>query len=380
MEIDQRVPLFSGNRYEKIDSMFKKQLYSPYFIQPMAMREIADKVHSEGNDLELPCKTLGASPIEYKWLINGMELKRKYRFNMKNQATVLKIKRVRVTDCAVYTCIASNKYGNLSFAYPLNVKGVAADHAPKFYDVNIMKRQKFTVRPTGQTVRFRCEAKGDEPMTYNWIKNGKVLVHRSRKNRKIMDVHGYSLKIKKLELDDAGNYTCIASNKHGSASFSFFLNMLRTREGGRPKVKTYRKREANIQPYVKAKVGQDVSLNCIESRSSTLPYVAWHAWDMPVDKEVALATIFNNNNNSPIKQAKKLYRHIDPKFYSSFIVEPNYDNKDRVYSPWVYDETVPYGLRLNLKNVTMSDAGMYTCSASNYEGNDLAKLFLIVYS
>ncbi len=90
-----------------------------------------------------------------------------------------------------------------------------------------MKRLKFTVRPTGQTVRFRCEAKGDQPMKYTWLRNGKPLVFRNRKNRKTMDVHGYSLKVKKLILDDAGNYTCVASNMFGSISFSFFLNMLR---------------------------------------------------------------------------------------------------------------------------------------------------------
>ena len=99
--------------------------------------------------------------------------------------------------------------------------------APEFYDLNVMNRQKFTVRPNGQSVRFRCEAKGDGLMTYTWLKNGKPLVFRNRRQRKMMDVNNHSLKIKKLLLADAGNYTCIASNKYGSVAFSFVLNMLR---------------------------------------------------------------------------------------------------------------------------------------------------------
>ncbi len=125
------------------------------------------------------------------------------------------------------------------------------------------------------------------------------------------------------------------------------------------------------------KEGQDVALDCLELTSSTLPYVAWHAWKEPVEKSVALSSIFRENK---IKQAKKLYRHIAPKYYSSFRVDSSYRSGEYVNNPWVYDETKPYGLRLNLKNVTLADSGMYTCAASNYEGNDLAKLFLRVYS
>ncbi len=113
----------SDDKYEEIDARFKKQLYSPSFAQPGLMRHMADKVHAEGYDLELPCKAIGAQPITYKWDMGGKDLKRKYRFNLKNSATVLKIKRIRTTDSAVYTCTASNKYGNLSFTYPLKITG-----------------------------------------------------------------------------------------------------------------------------------------------------------------------------------------------------------------------------------------------------------------
>ena len=133
------------------------------------------------------------------------------------------------------------------------------------------------------------------------------------------------------------------------------------------------------EPYVKAKVGEDVSLECLELTSSTLPYVAWHAWRIPVEKGVALTTLFKIRDAR--KQVKKLYRHIDPIYYTTFAVDNSYNNRDAYNNnPWIFDETKPYGLRLSLRNVTVADSGMYTCSAQNYEGNDLAKLFLKVYS
>ena len=100
------------------------RLYNPAFTSPRSMRHIADKVHSEGYDIELPCKATGMQPLTYTWFVNGVRFKRKYRLNVKNAGSTLKIQRLRARDAAVYTCIASNKFGNLSFSYPLRVQGM----------------------------------------------------------------------------------------------------------------------------------------------------------------------------------------------------------------------------------------------------------------
>ena len=95
--------------------------------------------------------------------------------------------------------------------------------APRFYDLNIMKRHQFAVKLSGEAARFRCEAKSALPVTYTWLKNGEIL----KKQRGRIDYSNFFLKIKKLQLSDAGNYTCVANNTFGSIAFSFSLNMLR---------------------------------------------------------------------------------------------------------------------------------------------------------
>ena len=114
---------FADNNYQAMQAVFYHQSYNPVFTAPASMRHTADKIHSEGYDLELPCKAVGSLPIKYSWKINGEPFKRKYRLNIRNSGTMMKIRRIRTTDSAVYTCIASNKYGNLSFSFPLKIKG-----------------------------------------------------------------------------------------------------------------------------------------------------------------------------------------------------------------------------------------------------------------
>ena len=156
-----------------------------------------------------------------------------------------------------------------------------------------------------------------------------------------------------------------------------FFSISGRRQGGPPRVVT-----AKREPYIKAKAGQDVSLECLELTSATLPYVSWHKWAVPVDKQVALAalsSIFSGKQTSK-RHFKKLYRHIDPKFYTTFPVQEK-DTNHKFYdsNPWIFDNTRPYGLKLTVKNVSAADSGMYTCAASNHDGHDLAKLYLQVY-
>lgn len=143
------------------------------------------------------------------------------------------------------------------------------------------------------------------------------------------------------------------------------------RRGGPPKVITYKKVN-----YIKAKVGQNASLECLELTSGILPYVSWFKWSRPVEKQYALQSIFKGERRVE-KWVTSEYRHISPEHYITFNPK-DYESLSK--NPRIYDDTRPYGLRLTISNVTRADSGMYTCAASNHEGNDLAKLMLQVYN
>uniref|UniRef100_A0A8C5WQH1 Ig-like domain-containing protein n=1 Tax=Laticauda laticaudata TaxID=8630 RepID=A0A8C5WQH1_LATLA len=86
---------------------------------------------------------------------------------------------------------------------------------------NEMKSQESAV---GQTLVLRCEASTEHlSLKFKWLKNGKEITKRNRpENVKIKSPKKQKtfseLRITKASLDDAGEYTCKASNRFGDDS------------------------------------------------------------------------------------------------------------------------------------------------------------------
>ena len=75
----------------------------------------------------------------------------------------------------------------------------------------------------GNDIRLRCLVKGNPPPTVAWIKEQKLVQLSSRIR---LNSRGNStLKIKKTQPDDAGNYTCTATNVLGKINATLELHV-----------------------------------------------------------------------------------------------------------------------------------------------------------
>ena len=74
----------------------------------------------------------------------------------------------------------------------------------------------------GEQVTLTCEAKGVPAPVVTWFKNDKIFYGRHRAGEFIeAGKYDYRIYFFKVDMGDAGNYTCIVSNLYGRLTYSY---------------------------------------------------------------------------------------------------------------------------------------------------------------
>uniref|UniRef100_A0AAQ4S5Q2 Si:ch1073-83m3.1 n=1 Tax=Gasterosteus aculeatus aculeatus TaxID=481459 RepID=A0AAQ4S5Q2_GASAC len=116
----------------------------------------------------------------------------------------LMISNTRKSDAAMYICVGTNMVG---------------ERDSETAQVTVFERPTFLRRPINQvvleeeTVEFRCQVQGDPQPNIRWRKDD-VDVPRGRYEIKY-DKDDYVLRVKKASINDEGAFTCVAENRVG---------------------------------------------------------------------------------------------------------------------------------------------------------------------
>ena len=153
--------------------------------------------------------------------------------------------------------------------------------------------------------------------------------------------------------------------------FDFFVFILGKLSGGPPKVIPYTRPQNRH-----ARIGDNVTFDCLEILSGTIPDVRWfHVFnegDQSILPDIPKHMDWNNINN---RIHSFEYKYIPANMYTTFKLK---SSNHTPRNDFLLDDTDPFGLRLTLYNVKKNDTGTYTCYVSNYEGNDYSTFSLIV--
>ncbi|XP_023559876.1 hemicentin-1 [Octodon degus] len=158
------------------------------------------------NLLELDCQVTGSPPPAIMWLKDGQLIDERDGFKMLLNGRKLVIAQAQMSDTGIFQCVATNSAGEHRKEFEVTV------HVPP------------TIKPSGlservvvkhKPVTLQCIANGIPNPSITWLKDDQP-VNTAQGNLK-MQSSGRVLQIAKALLEDAGRYTCVATNAAGES-------------------------------------------------------------------------------------------------------------------------------------------------------------------
>ncbi|XP_054440698.1 hemicentin-2 [Pteronotus mesoamericanus] len=253
-----------------------------------------------GDRLWLRCAARGSPTPRIGWIVND----RPVTEGVSEQDGGSTLQRVAVTreDSGTYICWAENRMGRVQTVSFVHVKEAPVLQGEAF---------SYLVEPVGGSIRLDCAVHGDPEPDLLWIKDGLPL----RGGRPWHQLQNGSLAIHRTEMDDAGQYQCLAENEMGAVEKVVVLVLQSAPV-------------FQVEPQdVTARSGEDVALRC-QATGEPVPTVEWL------------------RAGRPLRASRRL-------------------------------RTLPDG-SLWMERVELRDAGAYECVAHNLLGSVTARAFLAV--
>uniref|UniRef100_A0A8C9SSU0 Fibroblast growth factor receptor n=1 Tax=Scleropages formosus TaxID=113540 RepID=A0A8C9SSU0_SCLFO len=299
-----------------------------------------------GDLMKLSCDTNRPGGIQ--WFKGVTRVLPSARIHMR--PGVMEITDVTYEDSGLYTCMLSGTMEMLrNFTIVVTDSLASGDddednglddisvesERPYWTHVERMEKKLYAV-PAGNTVKFRCPAMGNPLPTIRWLKNGREFRGEHRIGGIKLRHQHWSLVMESVVPSDRGNYTCMVENKYGSINHTYLLDVLE-RSPHRPIL------QAGLPANTTAVVGSDVQFQC-KVYSDAQPHIQW------------------------LKHIEKNGSRYGPDGY-----------------PYVQvlktgSLNMSEGEVLYLTNITMEDAGEYTCLAGNSIGFSFQSAWLTVLS
>uniref|UniRef100_A0A8C2GHZ5 Fibroblast growth factor receptor n=1 Tax=Cyprinus carpio TaxID=7962 RepID=A0A8C2GHZ5_CYPCA len=306
---------------------------------------------------ELSCKAIEEIQ-EVTWTKDLVPLVDGEHIRLRNHQ--IEIETVEPADSGLYACFAQGPNSNHTDYFNVNVTdGLASSEddeedessseeaklssdqkllpmAPVWAQPDKMEKKLHAV-PASKTVKFRCQANGNPTPTLKWLKNGKEFKKDQRIGGYKVREHMWTIIMESVVPSDKGNYTCLVENKHGSINHTYQLDVVE-RSPHRPIL------QAGLPANRTAMVGSDVEFEC-KVFSDPQPHIQWL-------KHI----VVNGSRFGP-----------DGLPYVRILKTAGVNTTDKEMEV------------LHIRNVSLEDAGEYTCLAGNSIGHSHHTAWLTVY-
>ncbi|KAF6210674.1 hypothetical protein GE061_013781 [Apolygus lucorum] len=235
------------------------------YVRPMEKKAIV-----AGETLFVTCPVAGYPIDTIQWERDGRLLPINRKQKVFPNGTLIIENVERLSDQATYTCVAKNTKGYSSRG-TLEVQVMVIPHINPFYvDDEIYN---------GDSVQLNCHvSKGDKPLVITWSFHGEELSsHMGIETTKLGD-RSSVLSITSAMAAHTGNYTCTASNRAGSTSYTTALHV-----NVKPFITPFSFEENNF-------AGGAVQVNCFVSQGDAPLKIHWNFHGETLSSHLGMST------------------------------------------------------------------------------------------
>ncbi|XP_021050559.1 hemicentin-2 [Mus pahari] len=184
------------------DRNFTLLVLVPPILEPVEFQN--DVMAAQGSEVVLPCEARGSPLPLVSWMKDGEPLLPQSLV----QGPGLKLEAVTIGDTGTYSCTAASEAGEARRHFQLTVMD-----PPHIEDSD--ETSELSLTP-GAHLELLCEARGIPPPNITWHKDGQALRRTENDNQA-----GRVLRVRDVQVDNAGLYTCLAESPAGEVEKSF---------------------------------------------------------------------------------------------------------------------------------------------------------------
>ncbi|XP_058812495.1 twitchin isoform X5 [Topomyia yanbarensis] len=201
--------------------------FAPSFVEKPKI--IPNKL---GTLITMKCRCRSKPKPTVKWMRKKQEVKSSNKVALEVKTVdedtyelTLNIKDPSSEDGGSYSCVISNEFGESSATLNLNIESEqeSTKNAPVF-----VEKPHIVSLDNGKLVRMECKVKTDIKPDITWTREGKLLQETNKLKITITaekDVYHISLVLKDPQTEDSGTYKCNIKNLLGELNANLILNI-----------------------------------------------------------------------------------------------------------------------------------------------------------
>ncbi|XP_035186478.1 myopalladin isoform X1 [Oxyura jamaicensis] len=237
---------------ESDDEVQHEEIPTGKYIAPIFDKRLKHFRVMEGSPITFTCKIVGIPVPKVYWFKDGKQISKKnshFKMSREGDGTCsLHIETSTNDDDGNYTIMAANPQGRVSCSGHLMVQSIPVrgristiqphrtrSRVPegdreavqeRFFRPYFLQAPGDMVAHEGRLCRLDCKVSGLPTPDLTWLLNGKPVLPDGTHKMLVRETGVHSLLIDPLSQNDAGTYTCLATNRAGQNSFTLELTVV----------------------------------------------------------------------------------------------------------------------------------------------------------